>query len=162
MPSQVKESFTAMKALVTGRYHWRSRIQAGVCGVYADPLIAPDRVTVGTLAADNTLVLFTSDNGCAHYIGITELEAKGHFPSGPLRGSKSDAWEGGHRVPFIVRWPAVVKPGSASDALVHQADLIATVAEMSRDHHPRRRAPAARSERPLRRCRPHGARRRAP
>ncbi|MFO1530121.1 MAG: sulfatase-like hydrolase/transferase [Kiritimatiellia bacterium] len=79
-------------------------------------------------AADRTLVLFTSDNGCAPYIGVPEMEAKGHFPSGPLRGYKSDAWEGGHRVPFIARWPGTVKPGSVSDELVHQADLLATCA----------------------------------
>jgi arylsulfatase A-like enzyme len=78
--------------------------------------------------ADNTLVVFTSDNGCAPYIGVEELEQKGHFPSGPLRGYKSDAWEGGHRVPFIVRWPGVVQGGSRCDQLVQQADLIATFA----------------------------------
>ena len=80
--------------------------------------------------AGNTLVIFTSDNGCAHYIGTSAMEAKGHYASGPLRGYKSDAWEGGHRVPFIVRWPGVVKPGSVSGQLVHQADLMATFAEI--------------------------------
>lgn len=53
----------------------------------------------------------------------------GHYPSGPLRGYKTDAWEGGHRVPFIVRWPGVVKPGSQCTQLVHQADLIRTFAD---------------------------------
>jgi arylsulfatase A-like enzyme len=80
--------------------------------------------------ADDTLVVFTSDNGCAPYIGTDEMEQKGHFASGPFRGYKSDAWEGGHRVPFIVRWPGVVKAGSTNGALVHQADLLATVAEI--------------------------------
>jgi arylsulfatase A-like enzyme len=81
-------------------------------------------------AAKNTLVIFTSDNGCAPYIGVTDLEKMGHYPSGPLRGYKADAWEGGHRVPFIVRWPGVVKPDSKCDQLVHQADLLATFAEI--------------------------------
>jgi arylsulfatase A len=81
-------------------------------------------------AAGNTLVIFTSDNGCAPYIGIETLEEMGHFPSGPLRGYKGDAWEGGHRVPFIVRWPGVVKPGCISDQLVHQADFMATFADI--------------------------------
>jgi arylsulfatase A len=80
---------------------------------------------------DNTVVIFTSDNGTAHYAGVPEQEAAGHFPSGPLRGYKSDAWEGGHRVPFIVRWPGKVEAGTVSDALVHQADLFATIADLT-------------------------------
>ncbi|HPA17796.1 MAG TPA: arylsulfatase [Verrucomicrobiae bacterium] len=80
--------------------------------------------------ADNTLVLFTSDNGCAPYIGAKEMEAKGHFPSGPLRGYKGDVFEGGHRVPFIVRWPGVVRPGAACGRLVHHADVMATLADI--------------------------------
>jgi arylsulfatase A-like enzyme len=64
------------------------------------------------------------------------LEAQGHYPSGPLRGYKSDAWEGGHRVPFIVRWPGVVKPGSVCGQLVHQADLLATFADVLRESLP--------------------------
>ena len=54
----------------------------------------------------------------------------GHYPSGPLRGAKADAWEGGHRVPFIVRWPGVVKPGSVCDQLVYQADFLRTFADV--------------------------------
>ncbi len=77
-----------------------------------------------------TLVLFTSDNGFAPYVGAKELEGQGHFPSGPLRGYKGDAWEGGHRVAFIVRWPGVVAAGSVCDELVHQADVMATVADI--------------------------------
>lgn len=81
-------------------------------------------------AASNTLVLFTSDNGCAPYAGVEELEKAGHFPSGPFRGYKSDAWEGGHRIPFVVRWPGVVKPGAVCTQLVQQADLMATCADV--------------------------------
>ena len=77
-----------------------------------------------------TLVLFTSDNGCAPYVGMNELATRGHYSSGPLRGAKSDAWEGGHRVPFVVRWPEVVPAGSISHRLVHQADLLATIANI--------------------------------
>jgi arylsulfatase A len=80
--------------------------------------------------ADNTLVIFTSDNGCAPYIGVKELEAMGHYPSGPLRGYKADAWEGGHRVPFIVRWPGVVNAGSVCSQLVCHADFIRTFADL--------------------------------
>lgn len=113
---------------------WKGR--SGL-NLYADLVMETDAAVGAILAAvarsgeaKNTLVLFTSDNGCAPYIGVADLQQKGHFPSGPLRGYKSDAWEGGHRVPFIVRWPAVVSPGAVSDQLVHQADLIATLAEI--------------------------------
>jgi arylsulfatase A-like enzyme len=103
---------------------------------YADFVMQTD-ATVGRVlealeksgAAKNTLVLFTSDNGCAPYAGAKEMEAKGHFPSGPWRGYKADAWEGGHRVPFIVRWPGVVAAGTRCDALVQQSDVLATLAE---------------------------------
>lgn len=104
-------------------------------GAYADLVMETD-ATVGRVldaltqsgAAANTLVVFTSDNGCAPYIGVPEMEKQGHFPSGPLRGYKSDAWEGGHRVPFLVRWPGVVRAGTRCDQLVQHADLMATCA----------------------------------
>jgi arylsulfatase A len=80
--------------------------------------------------ADETLLIFTSDNGCAPYIGVSDLEQQGHFPSGPLRGYKADAWEGGHRVPFIIRWPGVVERSSTCNQLVHQADILATIADI--------------------------------
>ena len=106
-------------------------------GDYADLVMETDAIVGQVLSAleeggvaKETLVLFTSDNGCAHYIGVKELEKAGHFPSGPLRGYKSDVWEGGHRVPFVVRWPGEVEPGTVSDQLVHQADVFATFAEI--------------------------------
>jgi arylsulfatase A len=113
---------------------WRGR--SGL-NTYADFVMQTD-ATIGRVldalgksgAAGRTLVVFTSDNGCAPYIGAAELEKQGHFPSGPLRGYKADVWEGGHRVPFIVRWPGVVKPGSVCSQLVMQADLMATFAEI--------------------------------
>lgn len=80
--------------------------------------------------ARDTLVIFTSDNGCSPAADIDELIAKGHHPSGPLRGHKADLFEGGHRVPFMVRWPAAVKPGVASQ-LVGQLDFLATFAELT-------------------------------
>jgi len=105
--------------------------------LYADFVMETDSIVGQVLsaleqsgAAQDTLIVFTSDNGCAPYIGVPELEEKGHYPSGPLRGYKADAWEGGHRVPFIVRWPGVVEPGSVNEQLVHQADLLATFANI--------------------------------
>ena len=129
--------------------------------LYADLVMETDAVVGKVLEAleknriaGNTIVIFTSDNGCAPYVGettpeeamdttfrnwswkrdqhdnmpVATLERKGHFPSGPFRGYKSDAWEGGHRVPFIVRWPDVVKPGQVCRQLVHHADLLKTIA----------------------------------
>jgi arylsulfatase A-like enzyme len=104
---------------------------------YADFVIETDAVVGRVLAAleqsgaaANTLVIFTSDNGCAPTADVAGLEAMGHFPSGPLRGYKADAWEGGHRVPFIVRWPGHVKPGSVCAQLVQQSDFMATFADV--------------------------------
>ena len=83
--------------------------------------------------AENTIVVFTSDNGCAPYIGVKDLEKKGHFPSYIYRGYKSDIFEGGHRIPFLVRWPAKIKPGGVSDEIVCLTDLMATCAAITGD-----------------------------
>jgi arylsulfatase A len=107
-------------------------------GSYADFVMQTDSC-VGELVAalekngvaDNTLVIFTSDNGCSPAAEIGELEKQGHYPSADFRGHKADIWEGGHRVPFIVRWPAKVKPGGKSDALVCLTDFMATAAEIT-------------------------------
>ncbi len=80
--------------------------------------------------AENTLVLFTSDNGCSPMAGWEELRAAGHHPSYIYRGHKADIYEGGHRVPFIVRWPGHVAEGSVSHALVGFADVMPTIAEL--------------------------------
>lgn len=111
--------------------------------LYADFVMETDAVVGQIMSAlqesqiaDNTLVIFTSDNGCAPYIGVDELESKGHYPSGELRGYKADAWEGGHRVPFIVQWNGVIEPNSTCDALIHQADLLATLADLWKEELP--------------------------
>jgi arylsulfatase A-like enzyme len=101
-------------------------------GIFGKVLDALDRHGV----ADNTLVIFTSDNGCAHYIGADQLEAQGHYPSAWFRGYKSDAWDGGHRIPFIARWPGTIKKGSICEQLVCQTDLMATLADILDDNLP--------------------------
>ena len=113
---------------------WRGR--SGI-NAYADLLMETDAAVGHVLealqqggVAGDTFVLFTSDNGCSPFIGVAELEEHGHHPSGQLRGYKSDAWEGGHRVPLIVRWPGQVAPQRSSHHLVHQADVLATLADM--------------------------------
>ncbi len=80
--------------------------------------------------ADDTIVIFTADNGHSHYTGWEDLLKAGHQPSGPYRGHKGDIWEGGHRVPFIVRWPNKSPRGTNSDQLVCLTDLFATCADV--------------------------------
>lgn len=78
--------------------------------------------------AENTLVVFTSDNGGMLNLGGQAAWKSGHRMNGDLFGFKFDAWEGGHRIPFIARWPGNIEAGSESDALVSNVDLLATVA----------------------------------
>jgi arylsulfatase A-like enzyme len=80
-------------------------------------------------AAQNTLVILASDNGYSPY-GVAELIKQGHYPSGPFRGFKAEAYEGGHREPFIVRWPGVVTPGTVCGQIVQQTDMMATMADI--------------------------------
>lgn len=78
---------------------------------------------------ENTLIIFTSDNGCAPYIGVKEMEKQGHFPSYIYRGYKTDIYEGGHRVPLIVSWKG--KYGKESNhSLISLTDFYATFAQM--------------------------------
>lgn len=114
---------------------WKGK--SGLSSDYADLVMETDAVLGRVLAAlkaggveNDTFVLFTSDNGCASYIGVKEMEKQGHYPSGPLRDYKTSVYEGGHRVPFVVKWPGVVKAGSVCKQLVLQADTMATLAEI--------------------------------
>lgn len=86
---------------------------------------ALDRAGVGA----NTLVIFTSDNG-AHWLPA-DIEKWGHRANGGWRGQKADIWEGGHRVPFIARWPDTIRAGSTRTDLVCLTDLFATVAAIA-------------------------------
>ena len=78
----------------------------------------------------NTLVLFTADNGFSPAANLPELRALGHDPSAGFRGHKADLFEGGHRVPFIARWPGVVPEGTRCDVTIGQLDLLATCADL--------------------------------
>ncbi len=80
--------------------------------------------------ADNTLLIVTSDNGCSPQARFEELAAKGHNPSFRFRGNKADIFEGGHRIPFLVRWPGQVRPGTRCDQLLCLTDLLATCADL--------------------------------
>jgi arylsulfatase A-like enzyme len=104
---------------------------------YADFVMQTD-ASVGRLLealrtngiASNTFVIFSSDNGCSPAAGFSELNTKGHKPSYVFRGAKADIFEGGHRIPFIARWPSRIRPGTKSDQLICLMDFMATVSEM--------------------------------
>lgn len=114
----------------TAEFRNRSR-----CGPRGD-FIAQIDDTVGRLLqvlddqdlARNTLFVFTSDNG-AHWLP-GEVKQTGHAANGPWRGMKADAYEGGHRVPFLARWPGHTRPGTTSETLIGLQDVFATVADM--------------------------------
>ena len=106
-------------------------------GKYGDFVMQTDHVLGKVTEAlerngltENTLVIFTSDNGCSKAADIKSLKEKGHLVSAHMRGSKADIWDGGHRVPFIVRWPSKVAAGSRCDQLICLVDFFATVSEI--------------------------------
>ena len=112
-------------------FHGKSR-----AGYYGDFVIETD-AQVGkvldalnkTGVANNTIVIFTADNG-AETAAFDRLKEFDQWSSGEFRGVKRDIYEGGHRVPFIVRWPAQVEAGAVSDEVVSQVDLAATFAKL--------------------------------
>ncbi|MFV0554649.1 MAG: sulfatase-like hydrolase/transferase, partial [Mangrovibacterium sp.] len=80
--------------------------------------------------AENTLLVFTSDNGCSPKANFGELERVDHDPSYVFRGMKSDLFEGGHHVPFIVEWPAGARKNTSSDQVICTTDFFATCADI--------------------------------
>ena len=106
-------------------------------GKYGDFLMETDWVVGEVLAeldkqklTDNTIVIFTADNGCSPAAKIPDLVKKGHKPNADWRGHKADIFEGGHRTPFLVRWPGKVKMGSTSSQTICTSDLFATLADI--------------------------------
>ncbi len=87
------------------------------------------RATEEAGIAKDTLIIITSDNGCSPSADYPKLLAAGHNPSYNMRGHKADIFDGGHRVPFIVRWPAKVKGGQTSAQIVCLTDFMATAAD---------------------------------
>jgi arylsulfatase A-like enzyme len=109
---------------------FRGRGQAGMYGEFVaqvDDSIGRVLATLDELnIANDTLVILSSDNGPVWF--PEDAKKYDHSSTGPWRGMKGDAWEGGHRVPLVVRWPGRVEAGSRSDALVSQVDLFGTLA----------------------------------
>ncbi|MEP0366327.1 MAG: arylsulfatase [Cyclobacteriaceae bacterium] len=81
--------------------------------------------------SDNTLIVFTSDNGCSPKADFEELARVKHDPSYQFRGMKSDIYEGGHRVPFIVEWPAKGIKNAQSDKTICTTDFFSTCADLT-------------------------------
>lgn len=136
---------------VVTNQEYRGKSQAGEYGDFVVETDAFVGAVLGTLdrtrLAQNTLVLFTSDNGglfhhweakeaddVKHYktAGRAEhIREFGHQGNAHLRGTKADIWEGGHRVPFLVRWPGKTPAGTVSTELVELTDLLATAADIT-------------------------------
>jgi arylsulfatase A-like enzyme len=111
-------------------------------GNYGDFVMQTDHVIGEIMSAvdaskfaDNTIVIVTADNGCSKAVGgkkgLAVLENQGHYPSAQFRGSKADIWDGGHRVPFLVRWPDGIKAGTTCDQTICLTDLMATCADLA-------------------------------
>ncbi len=113
-----------------------SEFQGATNNLYGDFMVMVDHM-IGRVfraleksgMADDTLVIFTSDNGPVWY--AKDFAAFDHDSAGGLRGMKGDAYEGGHRMPFVVRWPGEVPVGSVSDRLICFTDVFATLAELT-------------------------------
>ncbi|MGM9790243.1 MAG: arylsulfatase [Candidatus Cryptobacteroides sp.] len=105
-------------------------------GPYGDFVVMIDDL-VGKLTAqlekngqlENTIIVFTSDNGCAPYVNIKDIEKKGHFPSYIYKGYKTDIYEGGHRMPLLISWKNHFD-SAVRDCPVCLTDLYSTFAEM--------------------------------
>jgi len=113
---------------------WQGR--SGI-NAYADFVMQTDDTVGQVLDAldrngltDTTLLIFASDNGCSPQANYSELAEHGHDPSYVFRGTKADIFEGGHRIPFLVRWPKRVRAGSRSEQLICLNDFFATVADV--------------------------------
>jgi arylsulfatase A len=123
--------FTSPHAPIVPSPEFAGKSQAGGYGDFMEQTDATVGRVLAALAAhgfaDNTLVIFSADNGPEHY-AYPRIQNFNHRSAGPLRGLKRDLWEGGHRVPFLVRWPGRVPAGTVSAALTSQIDLMATLA----------------------------------
>jgi arylsulfatase A-like enzyme len=108
------------------------------CGLYGDFIHELDWMVGEVLScldnneiADNTLVIFTSDNGGMFNVGGQSAWAAGHEINGELLGFKFSVWEGGHRVPFIARWPGRIKASTKSNQLICNVDMVSTFAALT-------------------------------
>jgi len=144
--------FTSPHAPIVPNDAFRNASQAGG---YGDFVAQTDAVVGQVLAAleagghsQRTLVIFSSDNGPETY-AYERVRRHGHRSMGPLLGLKRDLWEGGHRVPTIIRWPGKVPAGKVSHGLLSQIDLFATIAGIVGADLPNGEAEDSLDQRPL-------------
>ncbi|RTE53934.1 arylsulfatase [Arenibacter aquaticus] len=116
-------------------------------GPYGDFVYQTDWVAGQILQAlkekgleENTIVIFSADNGPEHY-AFDRAKKYGHYSMGQFRGLKRDVWEGGHHVPFIVKWPNHIKAGAVSKEVISQVDIMATLASITNTDLPANAAP---------------------
>lgn len=79
---------------------------------------------------ENTILIYTSDNGCSPMANFEELLAAGHNPNYIFRGHKADIYEGGHRIPLLIRWPESIREHGRRDQIVCLSDFFATMADV--------------------------------
>lgn len=118
--------------LPSEEFQGKSRLSA-----YGDFVLMVDNVVSQVVSQlkdlgmyENTVVVFTSDNGCFHGAGVKDMEAAGHYPSYIYRGYKSDLYDGGHRIPLVVSWGGR-QGGRIENGVVSLTDFYATFAEMT-------------------------------
>lgn len=119
-------------APVVPKEEWKGR--GGIEGEYPEFVAQTDDAVGQVLTAleknglkENTIVIFATDNGC--HQNPQKFLPMGHSVSGPLRDKKTSIYDGGHRIPFIVRWPGLVKAKSESNQLICMSDVFSTFAE---------------------------------
>ena len=131
-------SLTAPHTPIAPTDEFKGKSNAGAYGDFVQQVDWTVGQILGVLEeeglAENTLVIFTSDNGSPGRDGtnmtgtISSVRKFGHNPSYIFRGTKADIFEGGHHIPFIARWPGKINPGSKSDEIICLTDLVATCA----------------------------------
>ncbi|GHV60443.1 arylsulfatase [Spirochaetia bacterium] len=118
--------------LPTGKFQGASGINE-----YCDSVIMCDDIIGqinGKLKAlglyEDTILIFASDNGCSPVANYPQMQARGHNPSYVFRGTKADIYEGGHRIPLMVRWPRHISGGGVCKETVSLGDFMATMADI--------------------------------
>jgi arylsulfatase A-like enzyme len=140
-------AFAAPHVPIKPASEFRGKSEAGFYGDYIQQLDHCTGLVLDALEkyghAQSTIVFFTSDNGGMYHRDALD---SGHLCNGELLGQKTDVWEGGHRVPFIARWPGHIAAGSERLGLFSQVDIMATLAEAANIKMPEGASPDGTSE----------------